>query len=203
MYIIGIGGGTASGKSTLVHNCVQAFEPNEIVVISQDNYYKTTHHLNFEEREKINFDHPDAIDFELLSRQVKELKNGKSINQPIYDFSTHNRTQKVIQINPPKVLIIEGILVFSKKELRNLFNLKIYVDTADKVRLKRRLKRDIEERGRTEKEVLERYKQTTLPMHKAFVKRYKTKADVLINNNDYSTAALEILTSFLKQKIKE
>ena len=160
MLIIGIAGGTGSGKTTVVHQIMNELPETEVGIISQDSYYKENQGLSFDERSLINFDHPRAIDFELLVTQLKELKSGNTINQPVYSFVIHNRTDDTIVTHPRKVMIVEGILILANPELRELFDVKIYVHADSDERLIRRLKRDIAERGRDMEEVLNRYQNT-------------------------------------------
>ena len=148
MLIIGITGGTGSGKTTVVNQIVKHLPDNEVCVISQDSYYKATDNLSYEERTKINFDHPRAIDFDLIIKHLKELKLFKTIAQPVYSFVTHNRTENTVKTHPKKVIIVEGILIFNNEELRNLFDIKIFVHADTDERLIRRVRRDIAERGR-------------------------------------------------------
>src|SRR6056300_1312298 len=157
MLIIGIAGGTGSGKTTVVNQIVKQLPTDELCVISQDSYYKATDSLYYEERIKINFDHTRAIDFDLLIKHLKELKKGKTINQPVYSFVTHNRTKDVVKTHPREVVIVEGILIFNNQELRDLFDIKIFVHADTDERLIRRVKRDSEERGRDVNEVITRY----------------------------------------------
>ena len=161
MLIIGIAGGTGSGKTTVVQQIIEQLPEGEVCIISQDSYYKDISHLTYEERVKINFDHPKAIDFDLLSTHLKELKKGNSFEQPVYSFVEHNRTSETITTHPKKVVIVEGILILTHPEIRELFDIKVYVHADSDERLIRRLKRDIVERGRDLNEVLNRY-QTTL-----------------------------------------
>jgi len=165
MLIIGITGGTGSGKTTVVNQIVKHLPDNEVCVISQDSYYKATDNLSYEERTKINFDHPRAIDFDLIVKHLKELKLFKTIEQPVYSFVTHNRTENTVKTHPRKVIIVEGILIFNNEELRNLFDIKIFVHADTDERLIRRVRRDITERGRNIDEVLNRYQDTLKPMH--------------------------------------
>jgi uridine kinase len=201
MLIIGIAGGTGSGKTTVVHQIMNQLPDAEVGVISQDSYYKKTTNLSYDERALINFDHPRAIDFDLLVTHLQELKAGKTIQQPVYCFVTHNRTEDSITTHPRKVLIVEGILILAHPELRDLFDIKIYVHADADERLIRRLKRDIAERGRDMEEVLNRYQQTLKPMHEQFIEPTKAFADVIIPNNKYNTVAIDMLRSVINQKI--
>ena len=160
MLIIGIAGGTGSGKTTVVHQIMNELPETEVGIISQDSYYKENHGLSFDERALINFDHPRAIDFDLLVAHLKELKEGNNINQPVYSFVTHNRTDDTVFTHPRKVMIVEGILILANPELRKLFDVKIYVHADSDERLIRRMKRDIAERGRDMHEVINRYQTT-------------------------------------------
>ena len=201
MLIIGIAGGTGSGKTTVVYQIMNELPPTEVGIISQDSYYKETQNLSYEERSKINFDHPRAIDFELLVEHLKELKAGKAINQPVYSFVTHNRTNDTILTHPRKVMIIEGILILSNPELRDLFDIKIFVHADSDERLIRRLKRDISERGRDMEEVLNRYQSTLKPMHQQFIEPTKAFADIIIPNDKYNTVAIDVVCAVINQKI--
>ena len=201
MLIIGIGGGTGSGKTTVVNQILSEFPEGEVQVISQDSYYKETSHLTFEERCEINFDHPKSIDFELLQSHLKALKNGKHVNQPVYSFKTHNRTGETTITKPKKVVIVEGILILSDTELRSLFDIKIFVHADSDERLMRRLKRDIAERGRDLDEVLERYQTTLKPMHQQFIEPMKEFADIIIPNNHYNTVAVNVVKSIINEQL--
>lgn len=201
MLVIGIAGGTGSGKTTVVNQIINELPSNQVVVISQDSYYKDTSHLSFEERVKINFDHPKAIDFELLASHINDLKNGKTINQPVYSFIEHNRTNETITTNPRDVMIVEGILILTQPEIRDLFDIKIYVHADSDERMIRRLKRDITERGRDLNEVLNRYQSTLKPMHQQFIEPTKEYADIIIPTNKYNTVAVDIVRSIINQKI--
>ena len=165
MLIIGIAGGTGSGKTTVVNQIIKQLPTDEVCVISQDSYYNQTDNLSYEERTKINFDHPRAIDFDLLVQHLKKLKLGKTIEQPVYSFVTHNRTTDTVLTHPRKVVIVEGILIFNNEALRDLFDIKIFVHADTDERLVRRVRRDITERGRDIDEVLNRYQDTLKPMH--------------------------------------
>ncbi|MHA7843714.1 MAG: uridine kinase [Winogradskyella sp.] len=202
MLIIGIGGGTGCGKTTVVNTILQELPEGEVGVISQDSYYKDTSHLSFEERVKINFDHPRSIDFELLEKHLKDLKKGKAVNQPVYSFVKHNRTGDVIVTQPRKVMIVEGILILSHPEIRELFDIKIFVHADSDERLIRRLKRDITERGRDIDEVLTRYQNTLKPMHQQFIEPMKEYADIIIPNNKYNTVAVDIVKTIINERLQ-
>jgi uridine kinase len=201
MLVIGIAGGTGSGKTTVVHQIMNELPETEVGIISQDSYYKATHNLEYEERKLINFDHPRAIDFELLVNHLKDLKAGKTIEQPVYSFVTHNRTPDTVSTRPRKVIIVEGILILTNPELRELFDIKIYVHADSDERLIRRLKRDIAERGRDMEEVLNRYQNTLKPMHQQFIEPTKAFADIIIPNDKYNTVAIDIVRTVINQRI--
>ena len=201
MLIIGIAGGTGCGKTTAVQQLLGAFPEGEIGVISQDSYYQDTSHLSYEERTSINFDHPKSIDFKLLITHLNTLKANKPVEQPVYSFVNHNRTGDTIHTLPRKVMLVEGILIFTHPELRNLFDIKIFVHADSDERLMRRLKRDIAERGRDLNEVLSRYQNTLKPMHNQFIEPTKTYADIIIPNNTYNTVAIDIVRSIINEKL--
>ncbi|WP_375239624.1 uridine kinase [Aurantibacter sp.] len=202
MLIIGISGGTGCGKTTVVNQIINELPFNEVTVLSQDHYYKDTSDLTFEERTKINFDHPNSIDFPLLLSQLKDLKEGKTVQQPIYSFIEHNRVAETVTTTPRKVVIVEGILVFTYPELRDLFDIKIFVHADSDERLIRRLKRDISERGRDLDEVLNRYLDTLKPMHQQFIETTKEFADIIVPNNKYNTVAVDIVKTIINEKLK-
>jgi uridine kinase len=201
MLIIGIAGGTGSGKTTVVHQIMNELPDTEVGVISQDSYYKETHNLSYDERTLINFDHPRSIDFELLVKHLKALKAGETIDQPVYSFIQHNRTDDTISTHPRKVMIVEGILILTNPELRELFDIKIYVHADSDERLVRRLKRDISERGRDIDEVLTRYQNTLKPMHEQFIEPSKAFADIIIPNDKYNTVAIDVVRAVINQRI--
>ncbi|OBX27064.1 uridine kinase [Gelidibacter algens] len=201
MLIIGIAGGTGCGKTTVVNQILNELPEGEVGVISQDSYYKDTTHLNFDERLKINFDHPRSIDFELLESHLKDLRQGKDIHQPVYSFIKHNRTGDTILTHPRKVMIVEGILILTNPELRDMFDIKIFVHADSDERLIRRLKRDISERGRDLDEVLARYQNTLKPMHQQFIEPMKEYADIIIPNNKYNTVAVDIVKTIINQRL--
>ena len=201
MLIIGIAGGTGCGKTTVVNQILTELPEGEVGVISQDSYYKDTSHLSFEERTEINFDHPRSIDFELLESHLKDLRQGKDIQQPIYSFIKHNRTGDTVLTHPRKVMIVEGILILTNPELRDMFDIKIFVHADSDERLIRRLKRDIMERGRDLDEVLARYKSTLKPMHEQFIEPMKEYADIIIPKNKYNTVAIDIVKSIINERL--
>lgn len=201
MLILGIGGGTGCGKTTVVNQIVKELSDNDIGVISQDSYYKETSGLSYDERVKINFDHPRSIDFELLVSHLQELKKGKTVEQPVYSFLQHNRTGDTLLTHPRKVMIIEGILILTNKELRDMFDIKIYVHADSDERLIRRIKRDIAERGRDLEEVLSRYQNTLKPMHQQFIEPTKEYADLIIPNNKYNTVAIDVVKTIINERL--
>ncbi|MDT7833418.1 uridine kinase [Flavobacteriaceae bacterium S356] len=201
MLIIGIAGGTGSGKTTVVNQIINELPADEVCVLSQDSYYKATNDLSYEERTRINFDHPRAIDFDLIIQHLKDLKDDKVIDQPIYSFVTHNRTKDTISTHPRKVVIVEGILIFNSEELRNLFDIKIFVHADADERLIRRVRRDISERGRDIDEVLNRYQDTLKPMHQQFIEPTKNFADIIIPNDRYNTVAIDIVRTVINERL--
>lgn len=201
MLIIGIAGGTGSGKTTVVRQIMDELNNEEVDLISQDSYYQDTSHLPFEERKKINFDHPKSIDFDLLVEHLKQLKKGKTIEEPVYSFQDHNRTKETRTIHPRKVLIVEGILILTHADMRDMFDIKIYVHADSDERLIRRLKRDINERGRDLEEVLWRYQTTLKLMHQQFIEPTKEFADIIIPTNRYNTVAVDIVQTIIKERL--
>ena len=201
MLIIGIAGGTGSGKTTVVRQIMNELPETEVGIISQDSYYKETNGMTYEERCKSNFDHPRAIDFDLLVQHLKDLKSGKTISQPVYSFVTHNRTDDTIITHPRKVMIVEGILILTNQELREMFDIKVFVHADSDERLIRRLKRDIAERGRDMEEVLNRYQTTLKPMHQQFIEPTKAFADIIIPNDKYNTVAIDVVRAVINQRL--
>lgn len=201
MLIIGIAGGTGSGKTTVVEQIIQELDILDIGVIYQDDYYKDLSHLSYEERTKVNFDHPRSIDFDLLVEQLKQLRSGKSIEQPVYSFKEHNRTDRTKKLTPKKVMIVEGILLLNNPALRELFDVKIYVHADSDERLIRRIKRDIEKRNRTLDEVISRYQNTLKPMHLEFIEPSKEFADIIIPNNKFNNVAIEVVRTLVREKL--
>lgn len=201
MLIIGIAGGTGCGKTTVVNQILKELPEGEVGVISQDSYYTDTSHLSYEERVKINFDHPRSIDFELLVKHLEELKKNNPIHQPVYSFVKHNRTGDTVLTHPRKVMIVEGILILTNPELRDMFDIKIFVHADSDERLIRRLKRDISERGRNLDEVLSRYQNTLKPMHDQFIEPMKEFADIIIPNNKYNTVAVDMVRTIINERL--
>lgn len=201
IFVIGIAGGTGSGKTTVVNQIINELPKDEVCILSQDSYYSQTDNLSYEERTKINFDHPRAIDFDLLVKHLSDLKNNNIIEQPIYSFEAHNRTNQTTKTLPRKVVIIEGILIFNSKELRNLCDIKIFVHADADERLIRRVRRDIKERGRDIDQVLSRYQDTLKPMHQQFIEPTKTYADIIIPNDKYNTVAIDIVRTVISNRL--
>ena len=203
MYIIGIAGGTGSGKTTVARKIIESLPKGEVALIPQDSYYIDATDMTMEERRKINYDHPCAFDWKLLIRQVKELKAGRAIEQPTYSYLECNRLKETIHVEPRKVILIEGILALSNKELRDLMDIKIFVDTAADVRILRRILRDVKERGRTLESVMEQYLTTVKPMHEAFVEPSKRNADIIVPNGGENTTAIEMLAHHIRSLIEK
>ena len=196
--LIGIAGGTGSGKTTLAEKLHEAFPENSIL-ISQDSYYRKQDHLTYEQRSQINFDHPNALEFSLLREHLIDLKNNQSIDQPIYNFATHGREQQSKRIESAQLIIVEGILLFAAEEVRDLFDLKIFVDTDSDTRVLRRIERDIRERGRDFSGVQSQYLSTVKPMHDAFVEPSKKYADAIIPEGGQNEKALGLILSRLRE----
>lgn len=203
MLVIGIAGGTGSGKTTVVNKILQQLNAEGVNVLSQDNYYHDNQHLTLQERESLNYDHPKSIDFDLLLSHVKALKKGESIEQPVYSFVTHSRTGDHITIEPKNVLIVEGILVLTNAELLKEFDLKVFVHTDSDERLIRRIRRDTQERGRDLEEVLHRYQTTLKPMHQEFIEPSKNYADLIVPNMKHNSVAIDFLTTVIDNSLKK
>ncbi len=203
MLVIGIAGGSGSGKTTVVNAITESLR-ERVVVIPQDSYYKDSSHLPMEERQQINFDHPDAIDFKLLCEQLKELKSGRTIEQPVYSYITCSRSKtETVTVKPAEVIIIEGILVFSCKELREQMDVKIFVDADDDDRLMRVMARDIMERGKTVGTVIERYSKTVKPMYLQFIEPSKRYADIIIPQGGHNKVAIDIISATIEKSLRE
>ena len=202
MLIIGIAGGTGSGKTTVVRKITERLPAGEVAILPQDSYYRDSSHLPLEERLEINFDHPASIEFELLTKHLKEPKKGNQIQQPIYSYLTCTRAEETIPVNPCKVIIVEGILILSNPELRKLMDLKIFVDADADDRLIRVINRDIVERGRSVNKVMERYECTVKPMHLQFIEPTKRFADIIVPQGGNNHIAIDILTKYIENNLK-
>jgi uridine kinase len=202
--IIGIAGGTASGKTTLARKLYESTKKvGSVSILRFDDYYYKMDHLTYEERCKINYDHPDSFDVELLISHLQELKKGNPIDKPTYDYVIHNRAKETELINPSNVIIVEGILIFAIPALREMFDVKIFVDTPDDIRLLRRLKRDVEDRGRTIESVSAQYLETVRPMHEAFVEPSKKYADLIIPEGGKNQIALDFIETKIIQLLNK
>lgn len=202
MIVIGIAGGTGSGKTTVVKRIVESFPKNEVVLLPQDSYYKDSSNVPMELRKRINFDHPDAFDWDLLSEQLSMLRDGKAIEQPIYSYLTCTRQPETIHIEPRNVVIIEGILALSDPKLRELMDLKIFVDADPDERLIRVIQRDVIERGRTAEEVMDRYVKVLKPMHLEFIEPAKRYADLIVPQGGHNEKAIEILKMYIAKIVQ-
>ena len=191
--LIGIAGGTGSGKTSIANYLLKQFGNDELIVIEQDSYYKDNSNLSMDERNQQNFDHPEAIDIELFNKQMESLLGGKPVKIPIYDFSNHNRIEQLQLVKPTKIIIVEGILTLYFESLRKLMDIKIFVDVPDKIRFERRLSRDIKKRGRTLMSVTNQYKSTVYPMYKQFVEPSKDFADIIITGGAKNKEAIDTL----------
>lgn len=192
IIVIGIAGGTGCGKSTMINKIKEEFS-ERITIISHDFYYKQHNDISFEDRKLLNYDHPDAFDTDLMIEHIRKLSNGEAVERPVYDFTIHNRIDETVTVNPSKVIIVEGILIFECKELRDLFDIKVFIDTDADVRIIRRIIRDVKERGRTLESVVNQYLTTVKPMHEQFVEPSKKFADIIVPEGGYNVVALEML----------
>lgn len=199
--ILGIAGGTGSGKTTVARSLIHLIGAEHIAYLEHDNYYRDLSHLSFEERSQVNFDHPDSFDTDLLIKHIDLLKQGYSINKPIYSYQNHERTHEVINVQPQPLVIVEGILVLENDKLRNLMDIKIFVDTEDDVRLVRRLRRDIAERGRSLERVLGQYEATVRPMHLTFVSPSRRYADVIVPRGGGNTVAIQMVADGIMRRM--
>lgn len=196
--VVGIAGGSGSGKTTLADLIIKSMGNEKIAYIPHDAYYRDQKHLPFEERVKVNYDHPDSLETDLMIRQVSQLMEGRAIEMPVYDFTIHNRKAETIHIEPKPVVLVEGILIFTEKALRDLFDAKIFVDTDPDIRFIRRLTRDIEERGRTVPSVVDQYLRTVRPMHLEFVEPSKRYADIIVPEGGLNVVALDMVIARLQ-----
>jgi uridine kinase len=202
VMVIGIAGGSGSGKTTLAQNIREVFN-DEVVILCHDYYYKSNEEISLDERKKLNYDHPNSFDTDLLIQQLKELKEGNVIFHPVYSFVEHTRVNETVKVNPTKVIIIEGILIFENKELCDLMDIKVFVDTDGDVRIIRRLLRDVQERGRDLDSVINQYLGTVKPMHEEFVDPSKRRADIIIPEGGANTVALSMLLERIKSFMNE
>ncbi len=202
ILVIGIAGGTGSGKTTLMNNLIRRFE-GSVTVLSHDNYYRRNDHLTYEQRCLINYDEPAALETELMAKHLDALRRGETIHCPVYDFSQHNRSNETIEIAPKSVIIVEGILIFENKELRDLMDIKIFVDTDSDVRLCRRIKRDVNKRGRSLESVLEQYQTTVKPMHEKYVEPSKKHANLVVLEGGKNWVALDMIVGRIQRHLDE
>ncbi len=203
MLLIGIAGGTGSGKTTVVKKLIAQLPKGEVAILSQDSYYKDNSHLPLEERQKINFDHPNSIEWDLLIEHIQKLKDNQSIEEPIYSYLTCTRDSKTKTVQPHKVIIVEGILILTNPELRNLFDIKLFVYADDDDRLGRVIERDMAERGRTVKKVLDRYAKVVKPMHLQFIEPSKSFADLIIPQGGHNKVAIELLSAIIEKYLNK
>lgn len=204
MLIIGIAGGTGSGKTTVVRKLKELMSDKDFVVIPQDAYYKDSSHLTEEEKAVHNFDHPDSIDFEYLIEHLNALKEGKPVEQPVYSYVTCSRSKtETVHVNPAHIIIVEGILIFTCEQLRNMMDVKVFVDAEADDRLSRVISRDIVERGKTVEWVLRRYEQTVKPMHQQFIEPSKRYADIIIPQGGHNQVAIDMLMAIIEKALKE
>lgn len=203
MFIIGIAGGTGSGKTTVVRKLIERLPKGEVVVIPLDSYYNDSSNVPIEDRQKINFDHPDAFEWPLLSKHLEMLKQGKSVEQPIYDYITSSRLKETVHVEPREIIIVEGIMTLHNPALREQMDLKVFVDADGDDRLIRVIKRDIVERGRTVDAVIERYQKVLKPMHEQFIEPCKRYANVIIPQGGHNNAAINMMAKFIKQQLRD
>ncbi len=198
LFVIGVAGGSGSGKTTVVRRIVDSLGPEHVTLLDHDRYYRDRNDLRLEERAVLNYDHPDALETDLLVHHVRELKSGRSVNVPLYDFTRHARLAETETFHPRRALIVEGILVFTDAALRDLMDIKVFVDTDSDTRFIRRLQRDVAERGRTMESVIDQYQSTVKPMHLEFVEPSKRYADVIIPLGGHNTVAVDLLLTMLR-----
>ena len=201
IMVVGIAGGTGSGKTTITKKLMQRFG-GDVSVIYHDNYYKAHHNMSYEERSRLNYDHPDSFDTDLLIQAVKDLQAGRSVTCPVYDYTIHDRSDKVIVVRPAKVIIVEGILIFQSRELCQQMDIKIYVDTDADVRILRRIVRDVRDRGRSLDSVVNQYLSTVKPMHEQFVEPSKRNADIIIPEGGHNQVAMEMVMERVRAHIE-
>ncbi len=202
MQIIGVAGGSGSGKTSIVNELIRRLPKGSTQIIPQDNYYRDLAHLSAEERMQVNFDHPDSLEFDLLAQHLSILKQGKSVEIPTYSFAEHNRAAETLSISPADYIIIDGILIFSDPDVRKVMDYLVYIDMDEETRLKRRLKRDMEERGRTEADILRQFKETVIPMHNQFIEPSKVFADFVIPGIVEDSTGLDMLLAVLGAQVE-
>lgn len=203
MLIVGIAGGTGSGKTTVVRMITEVFPRNDVVVLPQDSYYKDNSHIPLEERQKINFDHPDSVEFDLLVRHLNEMRSGRHVEMPVYSYLTCVREEETVHIKPAIVVVVEGILILADQALREMFDIKVFVDADADDRLGRVIHRDIIERGRTLLQVLERYHQTVKPSHLQFIEPSKRYADIIIPGGAENRVGIDVLITIIEKHLKK
>ena len=201
--LIGIAGGTGSGKTTLADKLIENFGSDEVSILRHDNYYKRHDEMTYEERSLLNYDHPDAFDTELLYEHIKMLKAGQTIEMPVYDYTVHNRSDEVVIVNPAPVIVLEGILIFAEPSLCELMDIKVFVDTDADVRILRRILRDVKERERSLDSVISQYLTTVKPMHEQFVEPSKRRADIIIPEGGQNVVALQMLIERVKKHLRK
>ena len=201
IMIVGIAGGTGSGKTTITKRIMERFG-NKVSVVYHDNYYKAHDELTYEQRCKLNYDHPNAFDNDLFLKHLKDLKKGHSVSCPVYDYTVHNRSDKITVVNPSKVVIVEGILIFQDKRICDLMDIKIFVDTDADVRILRRIRRDVRERGRSLESVLTQYVETVKPMHEQYVEPSKKYANLVVPEGGKNVVALDMIIGKIQQHLE-
>ena len=202
VMVIGIAGGTGSGKTTITRKLMECFGP-DVSVIHHDNYYKAHHSMSYEERSKLNYDHPNAFDTDLLIRDLRQLKAGQPISCPVYDYSIHDRSDKTLTVCPTRVIIVEGILIYENRELCREMDIKLYVDTDADVRILRRIVRDVRDRGRSLESVIDQYLTTVKPMHEQFVEPSKRNADIIIPQGGHNQVAMEMVVERVRAHLND
>lgn len=202
MFTIGIAGGTGSGKTTVVRKILERVPRDRVALVPQDSYYRDSSHLPLEERQKINFDHPDSLEFDLLTDHIRQLKAGKLVDQPIYSYLTCTRSDEVVPVEPKEVIILEGILIYTHMPLVKEIDIKVFVDADSDDRLGRVIERDMMERGRDVKKVLDRYQETVKPMHLQFIEPSKRYADIIVPQGGLNEVAISILLNTIEKKLK-
>ncbi len=200
--LLGIAGGSGSGKTTLANKLVECFGSDEVSILRHDNYYKSHDDMTYEERTKLNYDHPNAFDTDLLCEHIRQLKLGNPVQMPVYDYTVHNRSKEYVEVTPAPVIVLEGILIFAEKELCDLMDIKVFVDTDADVRILRRIQRDVNHRGRSLDSVISQYLVTVKPMHEQFVEPSKRQADVIIPDGGYNEVALDMLIQRVRWQLR-